>query len=474
MAGLAAVLPVAALLLAACGGSPAPTAAPPATPVSSAVHSSVTSAASSAVSSAASAGPAGTADWPVYHRDAARTGVDPTFPVLRGPLAVAWSRALDGPVYAEPLVVSGAVIAATENDTVYALDPANGRVLWQRHLGTPVRLSSLPCGNIDPLGITGTPAYDPLTGSLFAVAEVQGPRHVLFALDPSTGDVRWSRGVDLPGDDPATHQQRAALAVGNGYVYVGLGGLAGDCGNYRGEVVGVPATGQGPTISYRVPTAREGAVWATAGPAIDPAGRLYVSVGNGSSTTTYDGSDSVLELSPTLQLLSRFAPSTWAQDNATDADLGSLGPVLVPGGWVFIAGKSGTGYTLRQGSLGGIGGQVASAPVCAAFGGAALLDATVFVPCQDGLRAVRVAPDGSIHLAWHTASGADGPPVVGGAAVWSVDLGTGVLYRLDPATGRATAHVAVGTVPHFASPALWNGKVLVGTMQGVVAVGARG
>ena len=498
MAGLPALLLVAGLLVGACGGSPAPSAgqavtgstATPAPPASPTVASSVGPPSSPAPSSAAPAGPspaalgtsspsspsaaAGTADWPVYHRDAARTGLDPAFPALRGPLAVAWSRPLDGPIHAEPLVVSGTVIAATENDTVYALDPVSGRVLWTRHLGTPVRLSSLPCGNIDPLGITGTPAFDPLTGSLFAVAEVQGPRHVLFALDPSNGLVRWSRGIDLPGDDPATHQQRPALAVANGYVYVGLGGLAGDCGQYRGEVVGVPTSGRGATIAYRVPVAREGAVWATPGPAIDASGNLYVSVGNGSSTTTYDGSDSVLELSPALQLRSRFAPATWARDNATDADLGSLGPVLIPGGWVFIAGKSGTGYVLRQGSLGGIGGQVASAQVCAAFGGAARLSTTVFVPCQNGLRAVRIGPDGSIHVAWHTASGADGSPVVGGGAVWSLDLAAGVLYRLDPATGTATAHVSVGAVPHFASPALWGGRVLVGTMRGVTSVGAAG
>ena len=195
MAGLPALLVVAGLLVGACGGSPAPTsastAAPPATGTIATLASPAMPASSPVPSSAASAGPspavsgapsppspsdvATAADWPVYHRDAARTGLDPAFPALRGPLAVAWSRPLDGAVYAEPLVVSGAVIAATENDTVYALDPASGRVLWTRHLGTPVRLSSLSCGNIDPLGITGTPAFDPLTGSLFAVAEVQGP-----------------------------------------------------------------------------------------------------------------------------------------------------------------------------------------------------------------------------------------------------------------------------------------------------------
>ena len=313
---------------------------------------------------------------------------------------------LDGAVYGEPLGVGGRVIVATEGDSVYALDPANGRVVWRRHLGTPVPLSSLPCGNIDPLGITSTPVYDRTSGSLFVVAEISGPRHVLFALAASTGVVRWSRSVDLPGDNPLAHQQRAALALGNGYVYVGFGGLAGDCGAYRGKVVGVPVTGHGATIAYRVPVAREGAVWATGGPVLDAHGNLYVSVGNGSSTTTYDGSDSVLELSATLQLRSRFAPSRWAQDNATDADLGSLSPVLVPGGWVFIAGKSGIGYVLRQGALGGVGGQVSSRAVCAAFGGAAQTGSTIYVPCTDGLRMIQIGSGGSIQLGWQTRSGA--------------------------------------------------------------------
>ena len=409
------------------------------------------------------------ADWPVYHLNAGRTGNDPTFPAFAGSLAAGWSTSLDGAVYAEPLVVNGTVIAATEGDSIYAIDPGNGAILWHRNVGTPVRLSTLPCGNIDPLGITGTPAYDSVTGSLFAVAEVTGFQHVLFALDPATGVVRWSRVVDLAGDDPRTHQQRPALAVANGYVYIGFGGLAGDCGQYIGEVVGVPASGSGATISYRVPVTREGAVWATGGPVIDASGNVYVSVGNGASTGTYDGSDSVLELSPTLALLSSFAPSTWAADNAGDRDLGSLSPVLVPGGWVFIAGKSGTGYVLHQGALGGIGGQVSSATVCTGFGGAALSGSTVYVPCTSSLREVQVGAGGSLTPGWQT-SAAGGPPVVGGGAIWSVNTSTGRLVALAPATGATLGSISVGAVPHFVSPTLWQGQIFVGTNAGITSV----
>jgi hypothetical protein len=468
-------------VVAACGGPIVPTSPPVASFVAPAsqsgspeVPSSVTpTAAPSAATpqpTTAPTQPPQAPDWPTYHGDGARTGVAGSFPTLGGRLVRAWSATLDGAVYGEPLGVRGRVIVATEGDSVYALDPTNGRVVWRRHLGTPVPLSSLPCGDIDPLGITSTPAYDAASGSLFVVAEVTGSRHVLFALDPATGAVRWSRGVDLAGDDPRVHQQRAALALGNGYVYIGLGGLYGDCGAYRGEVVGVPTSGHGSTLAYRVPVAREGAVWATGGPVLDGQGNVYVSVGNGSSTTTYDGSDSVLELSPTLRLRSRFAPARWAQDNAADADLGSLSPVLVPGGWVFIAGKSGIAYVLRQGALGGIGGEVSAAAVCTAFGGASEVGSTVYLPCSSGLRQVEIGPGGAIHPGWQTASGATGPPVIGGGAVWSIAIASGVLCALSPSNGRVLARITVGSVPHFDSPTLWDGLVLVGTMHGVTAI----
>ena len=329
LAGLAVGL---CLLVVGCGQLPSPTSPAPAAG-SVAVSPVEAGASPPAAPQSGQAAPSTPPDWPTYHGDGARTGVAGGFPTLRGSLVTAWTASLDGAVYGEPLGVVGRVVVATEGDSVYALDPANGHVVWRRHLGTPVPLSSLPCGNIDPLGITSTPVYDRTSGSLFVVAEISGPRHVLFALDASTGVVRWSRSVDLAGDNPLAHQQRAALALGNGYVYVGFGGLAGDCGAYRGKVVGVPVTGHGATIAYRVPVAREGAVWATGGPVLDANGNLYVSIGNGSSTTTYDGSDSIVELSATLRLRSRFAPSQWARDNANDAALGSVSPVLVPGGW---------------------------------------------------------------------------------------------------------------------------------------------
>ena len=77
--------------------------------------------------------------------------------------------ALDGAVYASPIVAGQVVIVATENDSVYGFS-ATGAQRWQVHLGTPTPRSDLPCGDIDPLGITGTPFYDDAAGTVFVVA----------------------------------------------------------------------------------------------------------------------------------------------------------------------------------------------------------------------------------------------------------------------------------------------------------------
>src|SRR5262249_52548054 len=96
---------------------------------------------------------------------ATRTRRDTTFSAL-----------LSGPTYAQPLYVTrgpggrAAFIAVTEQNAVVALDAANGARLWVRILGTPVSRFLLPCGNIDPLGITGTPVIDPNARIIYVAA----------------------------------------------------------------------------------------------------------------------------------------------------------------------------------------------------------------------------------------------------------------------------------------------------------------
>jgi outer membrane protein assembly factor BamB len=409
------------------------------------------------------------ADWPTYHRDHTRSGYLPDMPDPQQ-LTVTWNTPLDGAVYAEPLVVAGHLIVATENNSLYSVNADTGQVEWRTHIGDPVPGSELPCGNIDPLGITGTPVYDSASGLVFAVAEVSGPAHVLVGVDARTGSIKVRRSADVAGMEPAPHQQRAALALSQGMVYIAYGGLFGDCGNYQGTVIASHTDGSGDLLSYRVPTSREGGIWAAAGPVIDADGRLYVSVGNGSEILgDWDHTDSVLRLSPTLQLEDGFAPKAWRQDNATDADLGSLSPVLLAEDLVFIAGKSGTGYTLHANALGGVGGQIQSQTVCHAYGGAAVVGSTLFLPCNEGVQQIQVSADGNFTLGWRAAN-VPGSPVVGGHTVYTLER-NGTLHALVLETGKdRTATVNVGATSRFATPTLFQNRIFIGTLTGVIAV----
>jgi outer membrane protein assembly factor BamB len=106
-------------------------------------------------------------------------------------------------------------------------------------------------------------------------------------------------------------------------------------------------------------------------------------------------------------------------------------------------------------------------------GGMAGNGTVIFVPCRSVLRQVWVGSDGKLQVGWSTKNGVGGgPPVVGGGRVWSVNTDNGNLYALDEATGATLASISLGSVPHFASPTLWGGQVLIGTMTGVVDIAA--
>jgi outer membrane protein assembly factor BamB len=436
-------------------GSPTPTSTPTPTPTPTLSPTSP---------------PTGTDDWPTYHRDNARDG-NATGLAPLSTLSVAWTAALDGAVYGQPLVVGGRIFAATENDTVYALSPDTGVVLWSAHVGQPEPLSDLPCGNINPLGVTSTMVYDPATNRLFALAETTGGAHTLFGINAATGATEVRAAAEPPLGTPKAHQQRGALTLLNGRVYIGYGGLLGDCSDYIGSVVSLTTAGTG-KLSYAIPTSREAGIWGTAGGVADGNQLLYA-VGNGESTTTYDGSDSVIALSPDLQRTDFFAPSDWATQNAGDADLGSMSPALV-GQFVYADGKAGIGYVLRPGNLGGIGGQVSQLNNgCDAFGGSAVAGNTIYLPCTTGPRAVTIGADGTARELWRASINvpAEGSPVIGGGAVWFVDYSGGVLYALDPDTGAVRTQIRVGQSPNFASPTLSGNRAYVGTRAGVTAVG---
>lgn len=462
-----------ALLSSACsGGSDG-------SPTSLSSQSSAASAPSAAPGGPASAGPpaqSSAADWPGYHRDQGRTGYDPGAPAVGSP-SRAWRADTDGAVYASPLVVGGVVIAATERNTVYGLDLRSGRQLWSTNLGEPVPLSDLPCGNIDPLGITGTPVYDPATRTVLAVntiADGRRTRHLLVGLDPTNGEIRGSVKADPPGQDPTVENQRGALAIVGNQVLVPYGGHAGDCGDFYGYVVGLTTDYSGAMTTYRAGTKGEAGIWAPSGVAVDAAGFAYAASGNGRVTSgnAYDESDAVVKLDPArgLAKVDGFTETGWAKANAGDVDLGSTGPLLV-GDQIWQQGKSSKSYLQPQVGLGGFVGTPVTTSACASqFGGAAAHGSTIFAACTDGVRQVEVLPTGGVRLGWKADSSITGSPVVGGGAVWSLDVEAGRLHALEEATGRSLAAVDVGEVTRFATPALSGGFALVPTKQGITAV----
>lgn len=368
------------------------------------------------------------------------------------------SPPLDGAVYAQPLVTDRAVIVATEDDSVYALDPTNGSIRWRRHLATPVPAAALPCGDIDPSGITGTPVVDPSAQLVWVVTFSANPdEHTLWALRLADGTIAASRPADPPNTNAASAQERGALALAGGRVYIPYGGLYGDCGDYHGQVVAISAaTGTAATatrpLDYATPAARAG-IWAPPGPVIDGAGDLFVATGNGLPVDPPGDANSVVRLTPELGVAAVFTAPDYVSLSQADRDLGSTSPTLV-GTDVLQIGKEGVAYLL-DGAL----HLLASSKVCAGgFGGTAVSGSTVFVSCFDGLYALRVSATG-VSVVWKT-TGRPGPPVVAGGDVWAVDR-EGHLDGFDTGTGQLNYTSGVAVAGSFPTLSAYKGTLYV-------------
>jgi len=160
-----------------------------------------------------------------------------------------------------------------------------------------------------------------------------------------------------------------------------------------------------------------------------------VATGNSEATTVLDGGDAVIRLSADLRQVDEWAPVDWPVRNTTDTDIGSISPAPVGPGLLFQGGKSGRGYLLRAGHLGGVGGEAFAGAVCppGSYGGTAFAAPFLYVPCTSGLRALRIGPGATFSVAW--TGPPTWPPIVAGGAVWAVGTGQGTLYALDPASG---------------------------------------
>jgi outer membrane protein assembly factor BamB len=465
---ISAVVCVSSLLVAACTTASSSSAS--GDPRSSTTSDPTTPAITGTSPTSGTNGRAGSfTPWWTYHRTPARSG-HATHSVGT-PLKPAWTKGLGQAVYGEPLVVGSTLIAATEGNRVFGLNARSGQVRWKTGLGSPQPQSGLPCGDIDPLGITGTPAYDGSTGSVFAVAETVGGHHTLWALDAKTGAKRWHQSLDvLPDRNRKAEQERSAVLVEHGRVVVSFGGLAGDCDNYVGYVTSTSVTGAGKTFHYAVPTAREAGMWAPPGPVLGRNGHVYVASGNGAELHgRWDKSDSVTELTTKrLHRVSVFAPSTWRDDNVRDLDLGSMSPMSVPSlHRIVIAGKRGVVYLLHE-RFHGVGSAISKLSGCHAFSGAARVGRTVLMPClgEGQVRKLKVTRSG---LHWGWSADAFGAPVIAGSRVYVSDRDSGDLIVLRLSDGSVVQRIAAGSHTHFPSAVVDGGFVFVPTLTGITA-----
>lgn len=411
------------------------------------------------------------AAWTTYHADSSRSGVD-TSSGTPQPFSAAWaSPSLGGAMWSQPLIYQGIVIVATESNDIYALDEGTGRQIWHASAGTPVPSTVLPCGDISPtVGITSTPVLDPATGELYVVADQWSgsqASHTLIAYDAETGAELFSRNVDPVGSTPLNQLQRPGLALDDGRVLIGYGGNDGDCASYWGFLVSAPANNVGANSQYQVPTTKGGAIWSGGGaPAIDSSGDVYVPTGNGASTSSsdFDHGDTVEKLNSMGTELDYFAPSSWAADNGSDADLGSTNTLLLPDQLAYQGGKNGNGYLFSTQSLGHVGGDLQQAPVCDSYGGDAYANSIIYVACSDGIRALSLNTTSKAFAPlWTGPSDANGSPIIAGGLVWVTSTSDAKLYGLDPTSGAVKVTEAVPPMEHFTSPSASDGKLFLAT-----------
>jgi outer membrane protein assembly factor BamB len=297
----------------------------------------------------------------------------------------AFQAHITGNVYAQPLYwrsqgsSSGRLLVATEDNNVYALDAITGAQIWRRSLGRPVPRSALRCGNINPLGVTGTPVIDEATAAVYldaAIAETSGPRHRIFALSLKDGtplpgwpiDVADALRTTLPAFNTRDQNQRGALTILDGILYVPFGGHFGDCGDYRGWVVGVSLQEPRKVISWST-RARGGGIWAPGG--ISAVGHsLFVATGNTFGASNWSDGEGVFRLAPDLHRSSDkrdfFAPPDWRALDERDLDLGGTAPLPFSVGnqaLILALGKDGRAYLLDQNNLGGVGGSLVAQTV---------------------------------------------------------------------------------------------------------------
>jgi PQQ enzyme repeat len=414
-----------------------------------------------------------------------------------------FNGAISGNVYAQPLYIEGGpsgpiIIAVTESNNVYALNATTGAVIWQRtDLGPPVT-SGLPCGNINPAGITGTPVVDLVSRRLFFDALIDGPtkKHFIFSLNVDTGATTpggWPMDVNATATYNGINfvslaqEERGAFALVNGIVYVSYSGYLGDCGNYHGWVVGVNINSPS-TVGAWATTAIGGGIWGHGGVASDGT-NMFVVTGNTFNTGgNWMGGEAIIRLQAgpvwTGQPTDYWVPTNWLSLDNSDTDLGGVSATVVdvpgatPSQLVLALGKDSNAYLVDRTNLGGITSPVAQANVAGINRGTSAVTYHTSQGTYVGfhndagtIRAYKITPTNppTITFAWSMSQTGRGSPWVtttdgtNNTIVWVAGVsGDQRLHGYDGDTG-AVIYAGGGT-----------NELMTGTRQWNTGIAARG
>jgi len=431
-----------------------------------------------------------------------------------------------GNVYAQPLYIEGGpsgplVIAVTESNNVYALNAVNGSIIWQRNVGAPVPEPDLPCTEVGSMGIIGTPVVDLNSRALFLNAMTtpdggQTIKHYIISLNVDTGDMNsgWPVDVELMAQFNGVHftaavqQQRPALAIVNGILYVGYGSMA-DCDAYHGWLVGVPINNPASVTAWAAATAvgtEGGAIWGVGGVASD-GNNPFVTTGNTINTGgTWRGGEAVIRFQPgpifSGDSHDYWAPTNWQTLDGSDQDVGSSGPLLVdvpganPSRLVVAMGKDQKAYLLNRDNLGGITSAITSAQESSSFiiqaAAAYRTNQSTYVALRaagDKLRAFRITATGppGIAVGWDVVRTGCGSPFVSSTdgtdnmIVWVVGTdspsgaGDNRLHGYDGDSGTViydgggTNELMAGTHSYSTTGIVARGRIYVATDNKVYA-----
>ena len=218
-------------------------------------------------------------DWPTYLHDGPRTaasGDETTLsPSNAGHLAAHWMFKTGGEIASSPTVVNGVVYVGSWDGYEYALNAADGTLIWRTNLG-----------------ITSAPTCNPTSAGVTSVATVQngvvyvgGGDAYWYALDASTGAVLWKV---YTGDNSASggHYNWASPLLYNGYAYIGIASF-GDCPLVPGQLLQVSlTTHQVVNTATFVPTGQTGGgIWTS--PTLDATGKtVFVTTGTATNDVT--------------------------------------------------------------------------------------------------------------------------------------------------------------------------------------------